>query len=95
MPSPMPLVEPVTRDTLPVQRPSPLFKAKRRLDIHGLILPAMEAQCAVQLSRICTADGSTGNAGWLNQGIDAGYGAYRHSVFLKSGMTRAFISVRL
>jgi len=25
-----------------------LFKAKRRLDIHGPILPAMEAQCAVQ-----------------------------------------------
>src|SRR5262249_58381370 len=67
-----------------LQRPGSLFKAKRCLDVHGLILShAVMARCAVvatNLHRVWIG----GKCRLAKKRIDAGYGAYRYSV-LRAG----------
>src|SRR5262249_10831986 len=65
-----------------LQRPGVLFKAKRRLDVHGLILSvALMARRAVvgrNLHRVWIG----GESRVAKKRVDGGYGAYRCSVFL-------------
>src|SRR5215475_11060359 len=49
------------------QGPGALFKAKRRLDIHGLVLFVARSRDALLLAQICTEQGLAGNAGWLKK----------------------------